>query len=356
MRSARWGGAAAVALLLAMPSGAVASAQAQPVPEPRERCRVGDSDLDELSGLASDGRSWYAVNDGGSSLEVYVLDPADCSVRDVRTGSANPYDVEDLALGADGTLWLADTGDNDRDRDSIALHALSPRGGSTLYRLTYPNGPRDAEALLLDRAGVPYIVTKEPIGPAGVYRPAGALAPGGTVPMERVGTISLRSTNTPGGPLSGSIGSVLVTGGAASRDGTVAAIRTYTELYLFDAPDGDLAAAFARPPVRVSVPGEPQGEAIAWEPDGTLLTASEGTGEPVRALAGAADLARNHPPDTPPTPTRDGGGEGSGDNASPPVPPPSTTGADLSNGQLLLLCLGAAGVLVFLTRRARRKQ
>jgi hypothetical protein len=113
-------------------------------------------------------------------------------------------------------------------------------------------------------------------------------SPGPTA-LESVGSLTIKSTDTPGGPV-GSIGSVLVTGAASSADGTVLALRTYTDAYLYSAPDGDIVAGLQRNPVRVPLPNERQGEAIAFEPDGTLLSGSEGVGEQIRAVRGATSL------------------------------------------------------------------
>ncbi len=82
-----------------------------------------------------------------------------------------------------------------------------------------------------------------------------------------------------------------MTGGASTADGSVVALRTYTDAYLYAAPDGDVLAALQRNPVRIPLPGEKQGEAIAFDPDGTLLSGSEGIGQPLRAVRGAAALA-----------------------------------------------------------------
>ena len=59
-------------------------------------------------------------------------------------------------------------------RATVALIALRPDGTTSVYRLTYPDGPHDAEALLLAPDGTPYVVTKEILGASGVYRPAAA--------------------------------------------------------------------------------------------------------------------------------------------------------------------------------------
>ncbi|HEX2297432.1 MAG TPA: hypothetical protein VHH34_02745, partial [Pseudonocardiaceae bacterium] len=246
-------------------------AEAQPAV--RQLCTPGGAELAELSGLAAGTDRWFAVSDGGSALRVVVLRPADCEVIDEITAEVNPYDIEDLALAADGALWLADTGDNDLDRGTVALHRLTQDGDAELYRLTYPDGPHDAEALLLDRAGVPYVVTKD-LDTARVYRPAGALTEPGPTALEQVASLRLEPTDTPGGPV-GSVGSELVTGGAVGADGHVVALRTYTDAYLFSAPRGDVVEALAGTPVRIPLPGEPQGEALALAPDGTLLSGSE---------------------------------------------------------------------------------
>lgn len=260
-------------------------------------CAIADHRLAELSGLVSDGGHWYAINDGGRRIQVFVLG-RDCAVQRVINDPADPYDVEDLARSADGTLWLADTGDNRKTRDTVALHAVPPSGRSVLYRLTYPDGPHDTEALLLDRSGTPHLVTKSLLGTAEVYRPSRPLATPGPTPLAKVGTVRITATDTPGGPVGG-LGSTLVTGGATSADGTVVALRTYTDAYLFPAPDGDVVRALGREPVRVPLPGERQGEAIAFEPDGTLLSGTEGIGEPIRAVEGAAGLAASGKSESP---------------------------------------------------------
>ncbi len=240
--------------------------------EPDVLCTVTDPRLSEASGLAVDGSRLLMVNDDGSSLEVYVLDRS-CRVTSVISAPVDPYDVEDLALAADGTLWLADIGDNSLARDTVALHALAADGRSSLFRYSYVDGLHDAEALLLDAGGRPVVVTKELSGRAGVYT-ASEAAPR---VLSRVGSLALTPTGTPGGP-AGGIGQVLVTGAALSPDGLFAVVQTYTDAYLYAVSDGDVVAALASAPVRVALPVSPQGEAIAFDSNGRdLLVTSEGT-------------------------------------------------------------------------------
>ncbi|WP_425388712.1 hypothetical protein [Amycolatopsis jejuensis] len=296
--------------------GAVPAA-ASPPPSPETLCRITDKRIDELSGLVSDGEHWYAINDGGSKVQVFVLDRK-CQVQKVLTDPTDPYDVEDLARSSDGTLWLADTGDNRAKRDTVALLALKPGGGVTTHRLTYPDGAHDTEALLLDQSGTPFLVTKDILGNAKVYKPATTLASPGPTALQQVGSLRIHGTDTPGGPV-GSFGSVLVTGGATSADGKVIALRTYTDAYVYAAPDGDIAAALQREPVRIPLPNENQGEAIAFEPDGTLLSAGEGSGQPMRAVKNATSLVT--PTETAAQPPSSASPAPGGDSSGVPVLP-----------------------------------
>src|SRR3954471_19350232 len=144
------------------------------------QCQVTDPRLPELSGLAVVDDRMVVMNDGGEELAVYVLDAA-CQAVDVRTAPIDPYAPEDLAVGADNTVWLADVGDTRVNRPTVALLALRPDGSTGVFRMTYPDGPHDAESLLLAPDGTPYLVTKDILGASGVYRPTSALVDGGTV-------------------------------------------------------------------------------------------------------------------------------------------------------------------------------
>ena len=269
--------------------GSAVPAAAQTVAGPETRCQITDPRLPEVSGLVVVGDRMLAMNDGGDRAEAFVLDGS-CAVGDVRSADVDPYDPEDLALAADGTVWLADTGDNTQTRETVALIGLRPDGSSTLTRLTYPDGPQDAEALLLAPDGTPYLVTKEVLGASAVYRPDAPLQDGATVPMARVATLGLTLTGTPGGPV-GRAGQLLVTGGAVSADGERIALRTYTDAYVWPLSGSDVPGALAGAPVRLPLPESPQGEAIAFAAnDRDLLVASEGLPTPVTLIPASGAL------------------------------------------------------------------
>jgi hypothetical protein len=264
------GGALGAALVLGCPLPASAEAAG-----PTAQCQITDPRLTELSGLVAVDDQLVAINDGGEQLSVFLLDAA-CQVADVHTAAVDPYDPEDLAVSTDGTVWLADAGDNNANRPTVALIALRPDGSTSVYRLTYPDGPHDAEALLLAPDGTPYLVTKEILGASGVYRPAAALVDGGTVGMDKVAAVNMTFTGTIGGPV-GQAGQLLVTGGAVARDGSAVALRTYTDAYVWALTGSDVPNALAAAPVRIPLPDSPQGEAISFTGDSrNLLVASEG--------------------------------------------------------------------------------
>jgi hypothetical protein len=268
---------AALVLSSAAPAVAAAGTPARPpvaAPKATLRCHLTDPRLPELSGLVVVGNRMLAMNDGGDRLTVYLLDNA-CRVVDVQSAPIDPYDPEDMAVGKDGTVWLADIGDNSMNRPTIALLAMRPGGASAVYRMTYPDGPHDAEALLLTPDGMPYIVTKELLGSSGVYRPVKPLTQGAPVALGKVSTVHLTLTGTPGGPV-GSAGQLMITGGAVAPDGRHFALRTYTDAYVWPLTGSDVAGALTEAPQRIALPASPQGEAISFTANSAqMVVASE---------------------------------------------------------------------------------
>jgi hypothetical protein len=313
-------------------------------PAPQVQCAVDDPRLDELSGMVVRGGELWAVGDGGRRVQVHRLDPGSCAVTETRTADIDPYDVEDLALGPDGALWVADVGDNERDRATVAVVVLPERGGARLHRLTYPDGPHDAEALLVDATGRPVVITKE-AGGAGVYRTVDPPDGAGPTALVRIGDLALPPSDTVGGPVGG-VGSRVVTGAAMSADGAVVALRSYTDAWLYPVRDGDLVGALSRNPVRVPLPGEPQGEALAFEPGGALLSGSEtrdGVPGQIRAVPGAVALSGTQTPAAP----------GPTDVAAEPGPPRWLPAAIGGGAVVAALVLVMGAVAVRGARRAR---
>jgi hypothetical protein len=200
---------------------------------------------------------------------------ADASVLGYQEIRARNVDWEDIAIapGPDGAPWiyLADIGDNFGRRSQAWLHRF-PEPPTTSgvveaiesLQVTYPEGPADAEALIVDPlTGDAFIITKTPSGRSTVFRvPVGAWSQDAVV-AEQVATIDL-------GPLS------FATAADISKDGSVVAVRTYGDVWLWEREVGETVdEALSGQRCRAPAPGEPQGEAIALYDDG-YVTVSEG--------------------------------------------------------------------------------
>ncbi|MGH8970064.1 MAG: hypothetical protein ACRDV1_08975 [Actinomycetes bacterium] len=253
-------------LLVAATTSMTAAAQS-----PRPVLRIQDPALAESSGLAVSGYDpdvvWTHV-DGGDVAEVVALDEQGRTIGTVRLRGIDPYDPEALAPGRDGrgrpALFLGDLGDNRLRRTDVSVFRLTepPRPTdrevtATWWRFTYPDGPHDAEALLVDpREGRLLVATKDVFG-GGLYEAPPRLRTNGTNKLTRVGDAP-----------------PLVTDGAFLPDGRFL-LRSYSTLYLYDR-DRELLA-------RAALPEQPQGESVAVDGD-HVLVGSEGVGSEVYAV------------------------------------------------------------------------
>ena len=252
----------------------------------------------ESSGLAVSpsrpGVLW-TLNDSGDGPFLFATDATGADLGTFRVAGAANDDWEDLASGwlPDGTpvLYVADTGDNLRSREFAVVYRLpepdlDPADPGTARDtapadalvFTYPDGPRDVEALLVGpRSGEILLVAKGG-ATSPVYRlPAGAFG-GPPVVAERVGEIRLPGLVPPFDEPSG---------GAVASDGGRLAVRTLLAALLWDVPsDGDLAAALAGPATTVALPALVQGESVAFDPAGdALLSTAEGAPAPLYRTA-----------------------------------------------------------------------
>lgn len=269
-------------------------AQAAPPPAAEVLFDLADPRIDESSGLAASrtADAYYTVNDSNPELRYYTVDGRGRTVAVTRFAGVDCRDLEDMAPGPGGTLYLGDIGDNDAVRPRVLVHRVAEprvdpaRHGLTLAgtvqqtaSLTYPDGAHDAETLLVSpRTGQVVVVTKG-LGGSRAYVAPQPLASG---VMRAAGRVQVRATGTPGGPGIGPLAQLLVTGGAVSPDGSRVVLRTYTDAYVYRVTGDDVAGALSGTPVVFPLPGTRQGEAVTWTADGAaLLTSSEGRGAPV---------------------------------------------------------------------------
>src|SRR5581483_6918480 len=131
-------------------------------------------DITESSSLVNSGVHpglVYTANDSGDGPYVYVLDHDGHLVGTTTLAGVHPVDVEALGGAPDGSLVVADIGDNGATRASIEVYRISQptRGDHTVtpdkVTLTYTDGPHDAESVLYDiKTQQLLVVTKEASG------------------------------------------------------------------------------------------------------------------------------------------------------------------------------------------------
>lgn len=238
--------------------------------------RVQDGSLDELSGLVqsrTDPGLLWSHEDSGAGPQLWALTPGGRVLGGVTVTGAQAVDWEDIATGpapsGDGNvLYLADIGDNRAQRDSITVYRIaepSPGAGASAPAeqmvLRYPDGPRDAETLLVDpRRGTLVIVSKELSG-GRAY----------SVPRFTPGEATLRR-----GP---QVDPAFATAGDVSADGRIVAVRGYTSLAVWRRHgDESIIATLRRTPCTPATSlFEGQGEALALNRTGTAVrTVAEG--------------------------------------------------------------------------------
>lgn len=283
------------ALLGGVPATAYAEPSASPSPPAAEAkkgtpvCTVADKNAIELSGLVDVGGTLYAVNDGTNDAarkKVFKFSGADCKLIGAPLSypaNTGPVDPEDIALGPNGEIWIADIGDNSAARPTICLWKITADKIDGPFRMAYPDGKKyDAEALLIGADGLPIVITKVASGPGLVFTLTAPLDKASTkgVPLKAAGEVKLPKTTTEN-PLTVA-GRNWITGAALSPDRSKVVLRTYADAFEWQVSNNDIVAAITTgKPKITALPNEPWGEAITYTADGkNFLTVSETEKQP----------------------------------------------------------------------------
>jgi hypothetical protein len=324
---------AVVALVVACLLGPLAPAAAGERAE--VLLRIDDPRVVESSGLVASRRHpgvLWTHNDSGDAARLFAVGRDGRVLATLRLADVRARDWEALALGRDDrgapALFVGDIGDNQGVWPWVTVYRVAEPASlrdaivpAERFRLRYPDGPRDAEALLVDpRGNRLYVASKGEAG-GGLYRAPAALRGDRVNLLRRVGRVP-----------------PLVTDGAFSPDGRTLVLRDYQAAHVYAASGGRLAT--------VALPLQPQGESIAFSADGrSLLAGSEGAGSevwrvPLPTVALPAVTTTTRPP--------------SARAAPAPTPPPRSR-----TGPSLLLALGGVALLAVAaaasrTRRRRR--
>jgi hypothetical protein len=288
--------------------------------------RLADPRIVESSGLALSRRHPGVVwthNDSGDQARLFAVG-SDGRTRAVLTlAGVQARDWEAVAAGRDDrgrpALFAGDIGDNNGVWPEVAVYRVTEPAvlrdatvPAVRYRLRYADGPRDAEALLIDpRSNRLYVATKAQIG-GGLYQAPSHLDPTGINVLHHIARVP-----------------PVVTDGAFLPSGRGFVLRDYQRAHVYTGP-GRRVGSF-------DLPLQFQGESLTVSADGrSLLVGSEGPGSELWRVPLPASIL----PRVTPT-TRAPAGAGS----------PATTGAPATAGWRLgvtpVLAV-AVGVLVVL--------
>jgi hypothetical protein len=242
--------------------------------------------IKEASGLAASRKNknvLWVHNDDGPAC-VYAMTPEGKHLGVYNLEGAKLRDWEDIAIGPGPEpnvdyLYVGEIGDNFSKYKSIKVYrvpepnvdanqnpaAVTLRDVETI-ELVYPDGPENAETLLLDPLTKDiYIVSKE--GTSRVYRAAYPQSTTGKTKLEQVAKLHWGTA----------------TAGDISPDGSEIIIRGYFGASLWTrSKDGPLWKAFEGSECSIPIALEQQGEAICFDPNGTgYYTTSEHKHQPI---------------------------------------------------------------------------
>ena len=182
---------ATAALAVALTSTLLGWSVALPAAADTVEFTIADPDITESSGLATDADAerYWTVNDSGDAGIAYALDDQG-ETQGTLEFRVEPVDVEAVAFH-EGRLYVADIGDNRSRRDTVTVYFFDDAAPATepvvykAYDFSYPDGPHDAETLLVDGDGRLFIVTKGAEG--GIYAAPSSPSRQGVNELERVG-------------------------------------------------------------------------------------------------------------------------------------------------------------------------
>jgi hypothetical protein len=242
--------------------------------------------IKEASGLAASRKNpgvLWVHNDGGAPC-VYAITPDGKLLGVYNIAGAKVRNWEDIAIGPGPKanvdyLYVGDIGDNSAKRKDVTIYRIiEPNVNANQSSvnvtinnvesivLVYPDGPRDAETLLLDPLTKDiYIVSKEMTSK--VYRAAYPQNTTGKTTLEQVAKLHWG----------------MATAGDISPDGNEIIIRGYFSGSLWLRPkEGPLWKAFEGSECSIPIIPEQQGEAICFDSNGAgYYTTSEHKNEPI---------------------------------------------------------------------------
>ena len=219
----------------------------------------------EVSGMTPSfthpGNLWL-MQDGGNPTEVSLVNSSGKLVKNVYLKGIINRDWEDMIImrdpaqnGAD--LYIADIGNNNAVAQQAAIYRFrEPAAGTdtvktfTTIQFTYPDGPRDAEAFVVDPKTMDIFIFSKKDTKSRIYRIAYPYASNGAA--EMMGELPYNT----------------VVGATASQDGSEILVKTYMNVFYYKRNTGEtFTQALLKTPVTLGYQLELQGESICFGSD-----------------------------------------------------------------------------------------
>lgn len=244
---------------------------------PKSMGKLENPTIDEASGLVFSRKHkgiMYTHNDSGGKPLVYVIDTLGKSKGTIKLKGVKNRDWEDISIGPGPKsgypyIYIGDIGDNASVHPEIFIYRFPEP--STLEStmeiepevlvLTYPDGPKDAETLMVDPISKAMYVLSKRDSLNILYKISQDAFEKKTAVLEKV--LELPFT--------------MAVAGDISPCGSKILVKNYLIVFFWERKPGEtIEQAMSRDPLILPYKPEPQGEAIAWHPTlDTYVTLSE---------------------------------------------------------------------------------
>jgi hypothetical protein len=257
--------------------------------------RLQDKQMDEISGIAAStfgNDIWYVHNDSGDTSRIFAITPKG-NIKRVIYFKGDPKEIlgvrdcEDIAVGVGPVkgksyIYMADIGDNGSERKYITVYRIEEKKSwkdsiihakAVPIHFKYPDGPRDAESLMIDPIeNLIYIVSKR-TDSVNVYTSPLNFKANDTVMLTRRCKLYFEGFR----PFK------WITAGDISRDGQQILLKSYEKVYYWKRSNNEpIWQTMLKKPKELPYKFEKQGEAVGFTLDGKgYYTTSEGVFQPI---------------------------------------------------------------------------
>ena len=238
--------------------------------------------IDEASGISSSKNNSHLVwvhNDSGDLPKIYGVGMDGSHLGSLRLKGIIARDWEDMCVGPGPQknidyLYVGDIGDNFSKFKKKKIHRfkepiidlkvdlpfdLKIKDFDTIV-FTYPDGNRDAEALMIDPITKDLYVLSKRESLVSIYRLPFPQSVSKVIEAEKVGSFEVS-------PEKSYRHSDQITAADISPDGKRIIIKTYYDIIMINNFDNNIASAFSSKQIKLDYIPESGGEAVCWSWD-----------------------------------------------------------------------------------------